>query len=131
MRRLALAAVVAAAVFAHVGAFGGDFTYDDHPMVEQNMRLVLRGPSDLKPLLTSNWWGQGGEIAGERLWRPTALLSLAIDRSLLGPSPDGYRAVNVGLHVLASLLALAIFRRVTRDDGAALLGALFFAVHPV
>jgi tetratricopeptide (TPR) repeat protein len=123
--------VAAAALLAHVGAFGGQFTFDDHVIVEKNPTLIVRGVDDARHLLFSNWWGGGGDMSGERLWRPTALVSLALDRAILGPGPDGFRATNVAFHALASLLALALFARVTREPAAALLGALFFAVHPV
>lgn len=105
------------------------FTIDDHEIVAHNPRLVVRGWADLPPLVTTNYWGE--LYPEERLWRPTTLVSLALDRTLLGPAPDGFHRVGVALHALTSVLLLALLRRVVPGRRAALLGALVFALHPV
>jgi tetratricopeptide (TPR) repeat protein len=46
-------------------------------------------------------------------------------------TPGVYHAFNVACHLVASLLAYRILRRLTRSDWAAFAGALWFAVHPL
>lgn len=123
-------AVVLLAVAAHAPALHGtSFTLDDHAIVEHDPRLVLHGPGDLVPLVTTRYWGEAYQQ--ERLWRPVVLVSFALDRTLFGPDPDAFRAVNVALHAATSALALALLLRVLRSRAAALTGALLFAAHPV
>jgi Tfp pilus assembly protein PilF len=78
---------------------------------------------------------QSGSNAG--LFRPVTTLSYAINYAVGGPNVVGYHLVNIALHVLCCLLVCELGRRLAsaahapNPDGAALLGALLFAVHPV
>lgn len=129
-RWLEVLAIVVLSFAAHASALHGtDFTVDDGTIVRDNARLVIDGPRDLWRLVTTSYWAEDYEA--ERLWRPVVLLSFALDRALFGPEPDAFRAVNVGLHALTSLLALALFARLLPSRRAALAGALLFAIHPV
>jgi hypothetical protein len=42
-----------------------------------------------------------------------------------------FHSANLLMHVVASLLVLQLLRRLTRREGAALVGALLFAIHPL
>lgn len=129
-RRLDAALVVLLAVAGHAPALHDTgFTIDDHEIVENDPRLVVRSPADLGTLVTTRYWGD--HHAEERLWRPTALLSFALDRTAWGPGPDGFHRTNVALHALTSALVLALLTRAVPGRRAPLLGALVFAVHPV
>jgi tetratricopeptide (TPR) repeat protein len=123
-------AVALVALLAHVPALGADFTFDDHAIVEQNPRLSVHGLRDVVELAASNYWGPAAERSGERLFRPLPLLTYAAERAL-APGPALPHAINVLLHALTALAALALFRQIVRHEGGALLGALIFAAHPL
>src|SRR5579871_1422853 len=132
MRRRFYAAVLAVAVLAHAGALSGGFSYDDHIIVESNPRLVVRSVSDLGTLLGSSWWGPSSERTGERLFRPLPLATFALERAIAGkPDASLSRVVDVGLHVLASLLVLALLLALIAEPLGAFAGALLFAAHPL
>jgi tetratricopeptide (TPR) repeat protein len=125
-------AVLATALLANAPALDGEYTFDDHAVVEANPRLAVGSAGDLGRLLASNYWGASGERSGERLFRPTTLATFAVEWTLLGrPSAAASRAANVAFHGLACVLALAFFRRVAGSFKGALLGALVFAAHPL
>ncbi len=126
------ACVLAVAILAHLPSAGVTYTFDDHAIVERNPRLEVHDGASLLALVRSNYWGEGGERTGERLFRPVPLLSYAAERALLGrPDARFARSVNALLHGLCSLAALALFTQVTRSARTGFLGALVFAAHPL
>lgn len=122
--------VLALTVLAHATALHGSaFTYDDHPIVEQNPLLDVHSGSDLWRLVTADYWDD--PQGGDRLWRPLSLVTFAVERRLHGGDPDLYRWVNVLLHGLIAVGSLTLFGALLRSRRAALLAALLFALHPV
>lgn len=71
-----------------------------------------------------------GAREGTGNYRPVVLSSLALEWSVWRDAPFGYHAVNVLAHALVCLLLLSLLACLV-DLRAALVGALFFAVHPV
>lgn len=134
--------LVAAAIVAHAPGVGGAFTlWDDHNTIVENPSFApptlaglarhWREPHmDLYvPITYTAWW-----VIAKLAWRG-------------GVAPDGYldarpfHAANLTLHVLATLVAYALLRRLLQRPGtpadtpqrcwAAAAGALLFAAHPV
>jgi tetratricopeptide (TPR) repeat protein len=133
MRTKALASIAVALVagLAHVQALPGEFTFDDHVIVEENPRLAVHDLASARALLGSHYWGPSSERSGERLWRPVPLATYALERAVTRePAPRLSHAVNVIFHVLAAVLALALFWMLACER-IALLGALVFAAHPL
>ncbi|HEX9427548.1 MAG TPA: tetratricopeptide repeat protein [Candidatus Polarisedimenticolia bacterium] len=62
--------------------------------------------------------------------RPLFFLSLWADARLFGTAPRGFRATNLLLHLVSSLLVYALIRRATGPAGA-LAGAALFLLHPL
>lgn len=81
-------------------------------------------------------YGFAGEPSVRGPYRPITTLSYAINYAVHGRFTPGYHAVNVALHAAASLLALALARRLAgvalpgREGRVALLAGLLFALHP-
>lgn len=108
--------LVVAALAAFSPSLPGGFVFDDHTLVEDSP--LLRGPLwriwltteavDFWPLTYSTFWIEW------RLW---------------GPSPLGYRLVNLALHAGVAALLWRLLRRL--DVPGAWLAGLIFAVHPV
>src|SRR5262245_7464980 len=118
-RLLAGAAVISLAVaIAYWPSLRGDFVLDDEILVSQNnlvrapdglMRFwFTTEPADYWPVTNSTFWLEW------RFW---------LD------NPTGYRATNIVLHIVDSLLIWLVLRRLIIPG--AFFAALLFAVHPV
>lgn len=106
---------------------GAGFVLDDVALVGENPRLSLR-EGGLTSLLSGRFWDR--RRPEERLWRPVALASLALDASLFGREAPAFRRTNLLLHGLASLGVLLLALRVLAPRPAVIAG-LLFAAHPV
>ncbi len=123
--------VSAVAFLAYVPVLDGEFLpIDDSPFIVDNpavhrldLAQAVRCFTDPSTLATYHWRGT---------YRPLRTLEFCIDWAVSGGRPWFFHLRNVLYHVLASLLCLALFRRLSRGlPGGALMGALIFAVHPV
>ena len=65
----------------------------------------------------------------EFLYRPLAMASVAVDRSLYGRDFRGYHMTNIVLHLLATLAVFALLKSLSVP--APLFAAAVFAVHPI
>jgi Flp pilus assembly protein TadD len=132
--RLWAAAVVAAAVLSFWGTLSYPFLHDDLTAIGGSRIVQEGGP--LVEAFTKDYWGHsaaypGGDAGRDRLYRPAVTLSLVANHYLGGNRPEGYRALNVGLHAAASLLLLGMglgFGLRPAEAGAA---AVIFAAHPL
>ncbi|MFO0581385.1 MAG: tetratricopeptide repeat protein [Anaeromyxobacter sp.] len=120
-------AVALAAALPYLGTLGHGFALDDAVEVVRNEQL--RSLENLPRMLTTGAWAGAGEA--NPLYRPLTTFSYALDFALGGLSPLGYHVTNVLLHVAASLLVLALARRLGFGPIASAAGAILFAVHPV
>ena len=123
-RDIVLLAVAIAVVT--IAAFGpsvsGEFVSDDTQSVRDNPLLRSLDGTHLKAIFSS---------FDDSNYIPIKVLSLAIDRSLWGPSPTGFHVTNILLHVLCALLVFAILMRLEMPPIASCLAALVWAVHPL
>ena len=123
----------AALLIAYINSFRVPFLMDDDGAVLKNPSV-----SNLADLGTVLWPSDGMTTAG----RPLLNLSFAINHALGGESVAGYHAVNLLVHLLASLTLFGIVRRTlglvrmppaTRDAAwvVALVSALWWSLHPL
>jgi len=122
---LAILMVLIVAVWKHTLRdyfLGDDFAYSS---------LYSSFPIWRWPTLFVTEWSQG--IWGYRLieLRPFAALSYILDFQLWGANPLGYHITNLGIHILNTLLVVAIARHWTQGGLAALLAGVIFGLHPV
>jgi hypothetical protein len=121
---VAAAAIAIAVAAVYSGTLHASFHFDD-------FRQIVENP-----------WAKDPSRAAEMFLkksRPLTLLSFALNYVIGGPGVEGYRAVNIVIHALNSVLAYFVIfltLRLAGHDGAwprrmALLVALIFAVHPV
>ncbi len=110
------------ALAAYHNSFSGPFVFDDLPAIRDN--LTLRSwaawPGVLAPPENS---GVGG--------RPFANLTFALNFAWGGGDVGGYHAVNLALHVGASLLLFGVTTRTPASAGVALLATALWTVHPL
>jgi tetratricopeptide (TPR) repeat protein len=117
----ALVVAVATAVFAR--ALSGEFVWDDHV-------AVVKNPNVQSP---ASWLGLLYERAAVNQFgfvRPLRTLEFAFDRAAFGPGPLAFHVHSLLWHLAASVLLLFLLRRLLGDGRAALVGAIFWAVHP-
>ncbi|MCX6355129.1 MAG: tetratricopeptide repeat protein [Candidatus Aureabacteria bacterium] len=62
---------------------------------------------------------------------PLVTLSFALDYRMYGLNPHGYHATNLLLHILNSILVLALLYYLTGDKVVACVASALFAVHPL
>ena len=105
-----------------------DYVQDDHLAVEDNV-IVERG--NLAEIYSSSYW-EGASGDDLTLYRPTAILSYAVERRLTGkPDPLVAHIVNVVLHIGTTVLLILLARRLGASDLGATACGLFFSAHPV
>lgn len=114
--------VLTFAAYAPTIAF--EFTnWDDQMNVYNNPHL--------QPVTTQTFRFFWTEPYG-RLYAPIAYSSLAADALIWGIEPAGFHATNTALHaVCVGLVFLLLLRMFDGDKGAAVVGALLFALHPL
>lgn len=98
------------------------FALDDYHYILENPALTLRGV----PALFTRAYVSGGAS----FYRPLSTASFAIDRALFGTWAAPFHAHNLLWHLGCCLVVLVLLRRFFAS-GAALAGALIFAVHPI
>lgn len=113
--------VVVAGVAAFLPTLDGYFLADDFGYVQ----LYWDQPLRAFPRLLAADWSQGIWDQPLDELRPIVALSFRLNTLLSGLDPTGYHVFNVAWHALASLLVLAIARRLI---GAGALGAAFAAL---
>lgn len=64
-------------------------------------------------------------------WHPLVWLSLMLDRSLFGPGPAGFHAMNVAYHTANALLLWLALSRMTGAQGRSFAVAALWALHPL
>lgn len=119
--RLLLLALVAV---AFVNGLPDGFTFDDLTIVRDDLRL--ESPSRIGEVLTAGHWGRTSDV-----YRTLVRLSFAVQRWIHGPSPSWYRAANVALQGLVTLLLLEWLLSLDFASGTSAWAAALFAVLPI
>lgn len=125
------ATVLVLGLAAYANALGHPFVMDDTGTVIDNPTIRSLGQSLA-----------GGPFQTATAGRPVANLAFALNYLAGGVDPWGYHAVNLGLHLTAALLVLALLRLLFRlplaedwvghaHDGLALACAALWVVHPL
>ena len=63
-------------------------------------------------------------------WHPLTWLSHALDVQVFGIGAGGHHAVNIVFHIINSVLAFVVFRKMTGSFWKSAIVAALFAVHP-
>lgn len=126
-RRWLAAAVAALTTLAYVNAAPDALVYDDNTVIAQNRHLG--GVSSIPRLFGET--AREGVSGQRRLYRPLAMSSLAVDRTLYGQDARGYHVTSVALHVLTTLVLFGLLQALGAGAIGAALAALVFGVHPI
>lgn len=109
-----------------------DFTWwDDQHTIHHNRQL---NPVQLDTFV-HNWTTSSAAIYIPLTFTVWALITFVArvqpDPSGISLNPMFFHGANVLIHALGALAAFALLRRLVKNDLAALIGALFWALHPV
>jgi len=135
MRGLLIYAVVfVLAVAAYINTIPNGFTFDDHPIVENNPRIQQL--HDLRPIFLTSYWDSPNTGAE---YRPLTLFSYALNyvaNQMLfgqrhGSNPHSFHLVNVLLHALCCLAAMWFIIALFKSRALAFFTGLLFALHPI
>ena len=117
---LAPVAVVALVCLVYAGSLANGFVFDDSAYLSSPAIRNL----DLAQLVLANWRDLD-------LYRPLALVSLAIDQALWGERAVGFHLTNVALHGAVTWIVWWLALRFTGKRLTALVAALAFGLHPL
>lgn len=117
----AMAAALTLAAFWPVLS-NGFVNWDDHEYVLQNPFIQAWSGANLKAI-----WTQGHAAS----YQPLVFMTHLLEYQAWGLRPAGYHAVNLGLHVLVSLLVMGFLMALGLGRWPSFLAAVWFGVHPL
>ena len=120
-----LIAVAVAAVYAN--SLDNSFQFDDRHSIVENHHL--RSTANIPAFFSQpEYFSRDPEKA---MYRPLLLVTFALNYAWGQYEVCGYHLVNIALHLLCALCAWGVLRHLDQPPCMSLLGALFFAVHPL
>ncbi|HET6565576.1 MAG TPA: tetratricopeptide repeat protein [Xanthomonadales bacterium] len=133
---LACTILVIFTLVAFANAWPNNLVFDDRIFADST-RFSGLGLRELLGFFTEDLWAASGEDSS--LYRPLFLLLIAAQSLLFGEWVAGYHLVNIGMHVLATVLVYGFISRLLQLGGHpkgqarqfSLLAALVFGVHPI
>lgn len=118
-----------AAALVHGRSISFGYTdLDDRDFIVDDQGYLARSGSLLRAFGRSYMNIVDGE---HPYYRPLVTVSYSLDARWSGSSASGYHLTNVALHVIVSVLFLALVHRIDFGPIVSLAAALVFAVHPV
>jgi tetratricopeptide (TPR) repeat protein len=106
-----------------------DFVYDDDFQILRNP--WIRDWSKVGQFFTTDVWSFARKEITTPYYRPFHMSAHAVGYSFSQFKPEGYHLISILLHVINTLFVALIALRLTKDKSIAVLGALFFALHPI
>lgn len=122
-----IAAVLVAVALAYANSLGNSFHFDDEHSITGNPHIRSVGNAGrffTDPQMFSR-------TPGSEMYRPLVLLSYALNHWAGEYGVQGYRAVNIGVHLLLTYLVLVLFQQLGASPKAAVVGALLVGLHPL
>jgi tetratricopeptide (TPR) repeat protein len=123
--------VAAVALLCYANTLSNGYVYDSIEVVERNP-MVHEPHMWLELWTVDHWYQEEGRTANrDLLYRPVALASYRLVRTLAGPHPLPQHLANVLLHALISVLVVRLMLQVGGGATAAFAGGMLFAVLPI
>ena len=124
---LALLLIAGVTVLVYGNSLGNSFHFDDEHSLVGNPHIRSLGNIPFfffSPAMFSRNVGSG-------MYRPLVLVSYAVNYWLGEYRVRGYHLINIAIHLLVAWLVYGVFRELEFGRNPALLGAIFFGVHPL
>jgi len=122
---LILPVLLLVTTLVYLNGLSNPFVIDDRIIIFDN--LSRQESWTLKDFFRQSLFG--ARPPQDAYFRPVTLLTFAANYYLAKEKPQGYRATNIGLHLLVIVLTYLLFSRLA-DVWVALCSALLFALHP-
>lgn len=124
--RLFILLIILAAIVAYLNSFHNEFIWDDEDFILKNSSVKdwHRWPH----LFTENMIH--GARKGSNFYRPLQSITHGVDYILWKDKTAGHHATSIFFHILASIAAYLMLRKIFSDK-LSFFAALFFAIHPV
>ena len=106
-----------------------EFVYDDQTQILRN--TMVHSWRFVPQYFKGGEWQDLFRFAAANYYRPFNFLWFRVNDAVFGLRPMGWHATAVLLHMLVTVLAYCIARRLTRRPLVAALTALTFAIHPM
>jgi tetratricopeptide (TPR) repeat protein len=126
---LAAPAVGLLAFLVYLNALGGDFVWDDRPLILGD--YMVKSFDHLDHLFTNDFFFRDENDLAYGYYRPLTTLTYVLDYALHADDPFGFHVTNALLHAICSALAVVLLMRLELDWRAAALAGALFAVHPI
>lgn len=99
---LHLCAVLLLIVVAYAGSTSGGWYLDDNANIIDNIKLhvVDLSPASLVAAVTAK---PGAPLEANSLYRPTAMLTFAVNYVFFGTDPFSYHIVNIAIHTITAM----------------------------
>jgi tetratricopeptide (TPR) repeat protein len=127
---LVLLAILAVTAAVYARGVSGELVYDDRLLIARNPLITDLG--NLPRLFTSGYWDflDVREVQYIGYWRPLTALVQALVWPFGGAAPAPYHVASLLLHLVATVAAFLIPRRLGASPWVAAATALLFALHP-
>lgn len=119
-----LLVIAALAIGTYLGTLHNALVFDDQIIILINCKKWQH--DGFWQLVRHDYWG---EQRFDVLYRPLTTISYVWNYRLSGACPESFRAVNVLLHAACCCALFCLTRAVFRDDRAAGMASVLFAVH--
>ena len=124
---LALLLIAGVTILVYGNSLSNSFHFDDEHSLVGNP--YIRNLSNIPDFFSSPT--MFSRNVGSGMYRPLVLASYAVNYWLGGYQVRGYHLINIGIHLLVAWLVYGVFRELEFGRNPALLGAMFFGVHPL
>lgn len=123
-RLLIILAILASTVVLYRRSLTNDFSFDDSTVLFES--LLTQGNAPLRAWWTEDYFTASGEAS----YRPIVSLTYRLTYWAVGFNPFWYNLSDLALHLMVVLL-LYVMGAALFGPPTALLGATFFAIHPI
>jgi protein O-mannosyl-transferase len=127
--RVMLGTVLGLTVLVYAATLRFEFVYDDQTQILRN--TMVHSWRFVPRYFKGGEWQDLFRFAAANYYRPFNFLWFRVNDAVFGLRPMGWHATAVLLHILVTVLAYGVARRLTRRSLVAALTALTFAVHPM
>jgi len=125
----AISLILLATFLVYSNTLGFKFVYDDRGQILANVQV--HAWRYLPHYFFERVWSFAYPGIPGNYYRPLFLLFLLLNYKIFGPYAAGWHLVSVAVHMGVTVLVYLLARRLTGDEGTALIAALIFGLHPV
>lgn len=131
--RLVLAGVFLAllVILSYANSLQNGFTWDDNQQILMNP--ALRPGARLRPLYSSGVWAfhHSASVSHNDYFRPLQMITYRAAIAVRGFDPTTFHAISILFAAACTVLAFALYSKLTRNVALAFAAGALFAVYPI